>query len=1029
MIVFFGKDGEVKEIVSSYTLGNGDSAFRKTEGNSGSNFIYCYYDGRDDASVTTDNAYITFGDSYGNEIGVADVAPVEIVDTEIKFDKSRKLRFFEYEKTYHFAKFEISDDVLANDGNYTATSRLVIDGAIYANGLITFNVAKSAVLKESFITQSQYDYIVKNMVGKISADEANKKFVPIKVLSTFLLTQILNRGKEFAVSVKNSTTDKSRYLYVREAGYFVYSALEKKTYPIISYAHIGDGLAKTGFSTSDPDAYDNIQISVDWTKVASVASFDKLNKVMPTDIEYRNGFTLVHDSEEITGQENKIKLGDGLTYDDVTHTIKAVTNPELNAHLTDYDNPHKVTKEQVGLGDVANKPMDSTPTEGSGNYVTSSGVKSYVDNALSGISAGIEYRKVDVLPTASKDTLGAIYLVKDAHTDSDDSYDEYITITNDDGTYSWEKIGNTDIDLPNYYTKEQVDELVANDPTIATAEIGSEKNKVNIKNFIVGRTKFILFKDPDYSTFVLMNIIHQGKSYVEFGAIETLLYNSSRYYVFKDNIIDINYSDVVNGTYRTGSIRLDYPPNQIYYDETFGFLLSNSYKGSTPKFDDTFSVSTDGTISANTEDVEFSEVELNPSGEATQELNKFSLDGIIYSLGGSGGTEVVANSGGSPSQKLTTIKIDGVDYQLDGGTKVEANPSASATDTLAKVTIGATTYAVPQQPTNYVPNTRKINNKALTADIILKGSDIGIGASADSKGNLNSVTIDGTIYPVAPSTGAQLNVENSWTAKQDFTAVSIGGEDVKEYEYTEVTIGDGLTLSDDGTLSADVTLNAFNVLKADVDSMKTGKQDTLGNGDVKSNMIATNAITEDKLSVDIANKVKRAYQIPTTTPTLLDLCGVDSTGAQVNVELGDGVSYDPTTHKISASGGGGKLYLHTIFVRVNNNTSTSDVTLNFSVINFNSNVFSNFRDIYSNVGNMYISCLYVNINHLPDVDGNRGDVTSSTQYIGMLNWNPDNKLIGIYINGISAKDASLPSVYDSISSSDIDIFTDIVTPL
>lgn len=913
MIVFFGKDGEVKEIVSSYTLGNGDTAFRKTEGNSGSNFIYCYYDGRDDSSVTTDNAHITFADSYGNEIGVADIAPVAVLDTEIKFDKSRKLRFFEYEKTYHFAKFEISDDVLANDGSYTATSRLVIDGAIYANGLITFNVAKSAVLKESFITQSQYDYIVKNMTGKISVDEANKKFVPINALSASLMTQVLNRGKEVAIIYRNPSVGKFRYLRVNDVGYIVYDYLKKENFALINSSQIGDGLAKTDFSTTMPDAYDNFKFSIDWTKVASVASFDKLNKVMPTDIAYLNGFTLVHDSEEITGQENKIKLGDGLTYDDVTHTIKAVSSEALNAHMADYDNPHKVTKAQVGLENVANKPMDSTPTEGSTNYVTSSGVKSYVDNALSGISAGIEYRKVDSLPIASKETLGAIYLVKDTHTDSDDSYDEYITISNDDGTYSWEKIGNTDIDLSDYYTKEQVDELIANDPTIATAEANFSTSATSVTNFVVGKTKILLLKISNNSNYVSLTIETSSTTSTTFSGYEIRGRNAYVSFVYKKVVIQ--NSTPTEGEFDQTTYRIDTPPKGITYDD--GIKLSYSTQDPTPKFDDTFNVASDGTISANTEDVEFNEMELNPSGDATQELSKLSLDGIIYSLGGSGGTEVVANPGGTPSQKLTTIKIDGVDYQLDGGTKVEANPSGSATDTLEKVTIGTTTYAIPQQPTDYVPNTRKINNKALTADITLKGSDIGVGASADSKGNLNSVTIDGTIYPVAPSSGAQLNVENSWTAKQSFTEVAIGGEDVKEYEYTEVTIGDGLSLSDDGTLSADVTLNAFNVLKADVNSMKTGKQDTLGNGDVKSDMIATNAITEDKLSVDIANKVKRAYQIPTTTPTILDLCGVDSTGAQVNVELGDGVSYDPTTHKISATGGGGgKLYYHSLLFSV-----------------------------------------------------------------------------------------------------------------
>ena len=73
------------------------------------------------------------------------------------------------------------------------------------------------------------------------------------------------------------------------------------------------------------------------------------------------------------------------------------------------------------------------------------------------ISAGLEYVVVTELPTASAETMGKIYLVAHSH-GTDDIYDEYLTIrTAQSGipvtfTYSWEKIGNTDIDLSNYVT-------------------------------------------------------------------------------------------------------------------------------------------------------------------------------------------------------------------------------------------------------------------------------------------------------------------------------------------------------------------------------------------------------------------------------------------------------------------------------------------------------------------------------------------------------------------------------------------------
>lgn len=107
-----------------------------------------------------------------------------------------------------------------------------------------------------------------------------------------------------------------------------------------------------------------------------------------------------------------------------------------------------VSKSDVGLGNVENCTMDRVPTNNSDNYVTSGGVKDYVDSAIGAVKQ-FQYEVVTELPTAAAETMGKIYLVKHAHS-TGDSYDEYITIQSD-ATYSWEKIGNTDIDLSGYF--------------------------------------------------------------------------------------------------------------------------------------------------------------------------------------------------------------------------------------------------------------------------------------------------------------------------------------------------------------------------------------------------------------------------------------------------------------------------------------------------------------------------------------------------------------------------------------------------
>lgn len=125
-----------------------------------------------------------------------------------------------------------------------------------------------------------------------------------------------------------------------------------------------------------------------------------------------------------------------------------------------------IRKSDVGLGNVENQTMDRVPTNNSDNYVTSGGVKDYVDSAIASVRS-LQYVKLadgEYLPAASSDTIGKIYLVPhDAHDDNNvDSsaqnyYDEYITICTyvnnenpQENTYTWEKIGNTDVDLVEY---------------------------------------------------------------------------------------------------------------------------------------------------------------------------------------------------------------------------------------------------------------------------------------------------------------------------------------------------------------------------------------------------------------------------------------------------------------------------------------------------------------------------------------------------------------------------------------------------
>lgn len=89
-------------------------------------------------------------------------------------------------------------------------------------------------------------------------------------------------------------------------------------------------------------------------------------------------------------------------------------------------------------------------------YQTQSQVQSLINLAVGNI-ASIRYEKVTSLPATGSN--GVIYLVAHSH-GTQDIYDEYIWLSE---TKTYEKIGNTDIDLSAYVKKSELTAITTND--------------------------------------------------------------------------------------------------------------------------------------------------------------------------------------------------------------------------------------------------------------------------------------------------------------------------------------------------------------------------------------------------------------------------------------------------------------------------------------------------------------------------------------------------------------------------------------
>ena len=116
--------------------------------------------------------------------------------------------------------------------------------------------------------------------------------------------------------------------------------------------------------------------------------------------------------------------------------------------------PTKVSQLSNDSGFQTSAQVNSIVT-GKG-YQTQSQVQSLINSAVGNVTS-IRYEKVTSLPATGSN--GVIYLVAHSH-GTQDIYDEYIWLSE---TKTYEKIGNTDIDLSAYVKSSELTAITTND--------------------------------------------------------------------------------------------------------------------------------------------------------------------------------------------------------------------------------------------------------------------------------------------------------------------------------------------------------------------------------------------------------------------------------------------------------------------------------------------------------------------------------------------------------------------------------------
>ena len=104
-------------------------------------------------------------------------------------------------------------------------------------------------------------------------------------------------------------------------------------------------------------------------------------------------------------------------------------------------------------------PTKTSQLTNDSKFMTTDEVVSKINEAISGVAGGLKFEIVDAIDTSELGDSNTIYLVPSEDTDSDNLqyYDEYMFIEG-----SWEKLGDTRVNLAPYYTEAEVDNLIYN---------------------------------------------------------------------------------------------------------------------------------------------------------------------------------------------------------------------------------------------------------------------------------------------------------------------------------------------------------------------------------------------------------------------------------------------------------------------------------------------------------------------------------------------------------------------------------------
>lgn len=171
-------------------------------------------------------------------------------------------------------------------------------------------------------------------------------------------------------------------------------------------------------------------------------------------------------SGELAGKQTTLTAGTNIT---ITDNVISAQQPDLSGYVTTQDLNNGLADKQntltAGTGIQIVNDVISSPSEIDDIHAGSA--TTYSSNKIIELTQGLGFDVEVVQSLPQTGDAQTIYMLPKANSGASDVYDEYIYTNN-----AWEKIGNTQTDLSNYYNKTETDTLLAGKQTTLTAGTG-----------------------------------------------------------------------------------------------------------------------------------------------------------------------------------------------------------------------------------------------------------------------------------------------------------------------------------------------------------------------------------------------------------------------------------------------------------------------------------------------------------------------------------------------------------------------------